>query len=542
MKIAIHKEVTIEPTIRTELLSSMFEVPATSKLSVSLSGDLNVDSQPWNIGLIVGPSGSGKTLLLNELFGHPQRQEWNRRSVIDDFPLSYSMEDISRVCQSVGFNTIPSWLRPYSVLSNGERFRAETARYLLDGRDPVVIDEFTSVVDRGVAQFACHSIQKFVREKQKRLVVASCHYDILDWLQPDWILEPGNPCRFTWRSLHGRPPISCKVQRVKYETWELFREFHYMSAELNRAARCYGLYVSSNEHTTGMGVPVYTEDIRASSVRDSYNLGLSRGLRLPSGLGMHAYTFDSEVVSREDNSSRESESFRPEQISESEIRPLIKTLDESISRPLIRGVSFGSGNSSMREGSRRRTDEDESLHQLSREKTGCSEKTVTPTTAGSIASSHGDESNETSVVRPDEIRSELLGSRRPSNPYRIASLCGVLYRPHPRVSDIYGFTRMVTLPDFQGLGLAFVLACKVASAYKALGKRLHSYPNHPAWIRSYQRSSDWIQVKQSGTFSPQRGSTSSVSGFGGRRCAVFMYVGPEMNKEEAERLVHAETE
>jgi uncharacterized protein YciI len=97
---------------------------------------------------------------------------------------------------------------------------------------------------------------------------------------------------------------------------------------------------------------------------------------------------------------------------------------------------------------------------------------------------------------------------------------------------------MVTLPDFQGLGLAFVLATQVASAYKSLGKRLHSYPNHPSWIRSYQRSKDWMQVKAAGTFSPRAGSNSTVGGFGGKRCAVFMYIGPAMNKDEAENLIH----
>src|SRR6266403_435739 len=179
MKIDIHKEVEIESTIRTELLSSMFEVPTKTKLSVSLTGESEHDrgDRDYNIGLIVGPSGSGKTLLLNSVFGTPPILGWSRKSVIDDFPSVLSMEDISRVCQSVGFNTIPSWLRPYSVLSNGERFRVETARSLLDTRSPTCIDEFTSVVDRQVAQFACHAIQKYVRESNKKLVCASCHYD-----------------------------------------------------------------------------------------------------------------------------------------------------------------------------------------------------------------------------------------------------------------------------------------------------------------------------------------------------------------------------
>jgi ABC-type lipoprotein export system ATPase subunit len=410
--IDITKSSEIERTHRVQMLETMFEVPSETKLSVRLTGELPIDQKEWNIGLIVGPSGSGKTLLLNEIFPSPQTLEWGAGSVVDDFPSIHSMEDISRICQSVGFNTIPSWLRPYSVLSNGEKFRAEIARRLLDGGDITSIDEFTSVVDRQVAQFACHGVQKFIREKGRRLVAASCHYDIIDWLQPDWILEPGNPCRFSWRSLRPRPPITVSVSRVKYEAWNLFKDFHYMSQDLNKAARCYGLFVGGNtkQRTTVLGNEVRSDDM------DEY---------------------------------------------------------QDISGSNFRG---------------------------------------------------------TVPVRMESS----------STTNRIASLCGVLYRPHPKVQDIVGFTRMVTLPDFQGLGLAFVLANTVAAAYKALGKRLHSYPNHPAWIRSYQRSPLWMQVKKAGDFSPRAGSSSTVGGFGGRRCAVFMYVGPASTVEEAQKLIHPE--
>lgn len=367
MKVSIHREVSIERTPRAELLEAMFEVPAAQKLSVHLEGELPLNQHAWNIGLIVGPSGSGKTLLLNEVFGTPENFEWSRPSVIDDFPKELSMEGITNACQSVGFNTIPSWLRPYSVLSNGERFRASIARHLLASRDPIVIDEFTSVVDRQVAKITASAVRKYIRANSKRLVAASCHYDIIDWLDPDWLIEPaGHEVRFQWRQLRcHQPPISVEVSRAKHETWELFREFHYMSQELNKAARCYGLYVEG----------------------------------------------------------------------------------------------------------------------------------------------------------------------------RIASFCGVLHRPHPRVRDIVGVSRVVTLPDWQGLGLAMCLVDTVASAYKAIGKRLHQYPNHPAMVRSYQRSQNWISVKEQGNFSPRRGATSTVGGFGNRRCAVFFYVGKAMEREKAEKLI-----
>jgi len=483
MKINIHREVEIESTIRTELLSSMFEVPAKTKLSVSLTGDIP-NSPHYNIGLIVGPSGSGKTLLLNEIFGEPRRFYWNSKSVIDDFDTRLSMEEITRVCQSVGFNTVPSWMRPYSVLSNGERFRVEVARHLVSDSlnenclsDVIRIDEFTSVVDRQVAQFACHSIQKYVRENNKHLVVASCHYDIIPWLQPDWILEPGNPCRFTWRSLQSRPPITCQVSRCKYETWQLFKDFHYMSADLNRAARCYGLFVESPQLDGRLAAEYNDEHIRSYSDGRGSNTGNDSRLRLPRSSVLSQRDSDSSVVLRQDD---ECEDSRDAQ------------------------AAFAGD-----------------------ESTGDSAFIFSKS-----AAIHESLSNQQISVVPV--------SRCSDPTYRIASMCGVLHRPHPKVSDICGFTRMVTLPDFQGLGLAFVLACKVASAYKALGKRLHSYPNHPAWIRSYQRSSLWMQVKDSGSYSPRRGSTSTVGGFGNKRCAVFQYIGDAMNREEAERLINVD--
>lgn len=407
MKIEIHQEVEIPRTHRVEMLESMFEIPTKEKLAVSLSGELPIEGKYWNVGLIVGPSGSGKTLTLKKVFGEPTLLEWKASSVIDDFSSELSMESISRVCQSVGFNTIPSWMRPFNVLSNGEKFRVEIARRLVECGQSILMDEFTSVVDRVVARTTSFAIGKYVRENNKQFIAASCHYDIIDWLQPDWILEPGNPCKFSWRSLQGRPPITVSVSRVKYETWNLFRDFHYMSQDLNKAARCYGLYVSSLSN------------------------------------------------------SNETVGTMPE---------LLKDM--------------GKGNKIWRNG--------------------------------------------------DIQLSENVSTNR------IASMCGVLHRPHPKVSDICGFTRMVTLPDFQGLGLAFVLANTVASAYKAMGKRLHSYPNHPAWIRSYQRSKDWVQIKSSGQFSPQRGKSSTVGGFGGRRCAVFMYIGTAMKSEDARRLINGD--
>lgn len=153
----------------------------------------------WQIGVIVGGSGTGKTTIAKYLFGEKvgEKFEYVNDSVIDDMPKDKSIEDITKMFYAVGFGSVPSWLKPYKVLSNGEKMRVDLANNLLR-YDESIIDEFTSVVDRKVAKTMCLATNKAMKKnKDKKLVVVSCHYDILEWLQPDWVYDTSeNRCFF----------------------------------------------------------------------------------------------------------------------------------------------------------------------------------------------------------------------------------------------------------------------------------------------------------------------------------------------------------
>lgn len=131
-------------------------------------GDIQFPEK-WNIGVIVGGSGTGKSTIAKKLFSteYINGFEWSGASVIDDMP-KCSVDEISRMFYTVGFGSVPSWLKPYSVLSTGEKMRCDIARSLLE-RDFVVFDEFTSVVDRQVAQTACMAINKAVKKQTRSL-------------------------------------------------------------------------------------------------------------------------------------------------------------------------------------------------------------------------------------------------------------------------------------------------------------------------------------------------------------------------------------
>ena len=90
---------------------------------------------------------------------------------------------------SAGFSEPPHWLKSYRVLSQGQKMRVDIARALLLDKPLIVFDEFTSVVDREIAKVGAFAVSKAVRRSKKRFVAVTCHFDVVDWLEPDWVFN-----------------------------------------------------------------------------------------------------------------------------------------------------------------------------------------------------------------------------------------------------------------------------------------------------------------------------------------------------------------
>lgn len=239
--VVIVRESKIERTPRVLQMEGIFDVAPTVRSAERWEVNLELPDE-WNIGLIVGPSGSGKTTIARELFTDHLVIDWKwpeNRSILDGFPDGMSIKDIVALLSSVGFSSPPSWLRSFNVLSTGEQFRVSIARTLAEMPDLAVVDEFTSVVDRTVAQIGSAAIQKTVRKREQKFIAVSCHYDIIDWLEPDWVYQPHTNEYYTGRYLHQRPGIELEIKRVHRSAWKLFRKHHYLDTNLHKASACF---------------------------------------------------------------------------------------------------------------------------------------------------------------------------------------------------------------------------------------------------------------------------------------------------------------
>jgi ABC-type ATPase involved in cell division/GNAT superfamily N-acetyltransferase len=236
-------ESPIHSSFRVEQVRGMFDVPNAASVKHEWNVDLPIENKPWQIGLIVGPSGSGKTTLGKRLFPDAlfhEGYDWPAEAaVVDGFPAHLDGGTITQALSSCGFSSPPHWLKRYSHLSNGQKFRCELARLMLEEADTVVFDEFTSVVDRDAAMISSAAVAKALRRRgQPRLVALSCHFDIIDWLDPDWVYNVAT-ATFEWRCLRQRPAIELRIHEATTAAWSLFRGHHYLSASLHRAARCF---------------------------------------------------------------------------------------------------------------------------------------------------------------------------------------------------------------------------------------------------------------------------------------------------------------
>lgn len=243
----------ISDSYRCKRAADSLDIDANKKAihSLKVNADLETD---YNIGLIIGASGSGKTTLAKKIFGNDCFKTIldEEKSIIDQFPESFEYDKCAEILSGVGLTQVPCWIRPVKTLSNGQRARSEAALLMCSNEKLTIIDEWTSVVDRTVAKVMSHCIQKFARKNDKKIVLLSCHYDVIEWLNPDWIIDC-NKQQYTDRRLlrqgyERQEKLKFDIRETGRETWKYFSKYHYLSDKMPAGhIETFGLFNDENQ-------------------------------------------------------------------------------------------------------------------------------------------------------------------------------------------------------------------------------------------------------------------------------------------------------
>lgn len=248
----IIKKSNPEKTFRVASVIGKFDLESENVVEHFI-GEISIPEK-WSVGLIVGGSGTGKTTIAKQLFGDNYVKGFNygNNTIIDDMPENRSIDEITKTFNSVGFNSPPSWLKKYEVLSNGEKMRVDLAMAILSDSDFFVFDEFTSVVDRQVAKVGSYAMQKAIRKTEKRFIAVTCHHDVEDWLLPDWVF---NTDTMTFHNNEGqkknRPSLRFRIFETKERDkfWKVFSRYHYLTHSIHKGCRIFVLVI--NEEVCG---------------------------------------------------------------------------------------------------------------------------------------------------------------------------------------------------------------------------------------------------------------------------------------------------
>lgn len=245
----IHLDTHVGHSFRLQHACDTFGLTHPGVLRQSIAGQLPGNDEDWKIGVIIGPSGSGKSTFARASItehgpipgGVTTQYTWpQNKSILDGFDASLTADEITGALTQAGLGSVRDWLKPYHVLSGGQRARADLARALTCDSPCIAIDEFTGALDRPTAKLVAIASAKAIRSgrsRLKRLIAITCHDDVVPWLEPDWVLQM--PTGQLTRGRLCRPRLHIDIRSCSSRLWSGFAGHHYLSHSLSPAARCF---------------------------------------------------------------------------------------------------------------------------------------------------------------------------------------------------------------------------------------------------------------------------------------------------------------
>ena len=261
MKIDIRHRCSDFDSYRAARVKSLFN--AEKGCDWQRSVEIPIEDMNWKIGLVVGPSGSGKTSIGRRIFDEPIYDlyaDWDAdKPIVDCIAPDGDFNAVTGALSAVGLGDVPAWLRPFHVLSNGEQFRAGLSRLVCERPPHAVVDEFTSVIDRQIAKVGAAAFAKTWRRGEGQVVLLSCHYDIIEWLQPDWVYDTAEARFYERDCLQRRPALELQIHKVRGTVFpRLFKQHYYLDLPAPVAAEYFVGFIAGEPVCHVAVTPLFT--------------------------------------------------------------------------------------------------------------------------------------------------------------------------------------------------------------------------------------------------------------------------------------------
>ena len=227
---------------------------------------LKVFNDNFKILYLVADSGLGKTTILNKLVA--DNNYIHLSSINSDHKLASLFQNkeeaIDRLTMA-GISSIPVWFRSYNNISKGEQARANIAMYL---NNFIIIDEFTSNLDRLTARSLASCINKYVNKKSlTNIVLAGCQYDIIPWLNPSFIYDLNTRSFISiqamlpkWLGEIGNESLAFDVDDKKLilrqcnkDRWVYYSSYHYLTSQLLNMSHCWEAFIKIEKVERAIG-------------------------------------------------------------------------------------------------------------------------------------------------------------------------------------------------------------------------------------------------------------------------------------------------
>lgn len=203
LEVSVSYDIPLSPYVR--LIMDSFGIE-TSKISNRVVGPVDISLSRGSISLITGASGAGKSILLQALssesmpYGVTKNFSGNSNflktctlsALPDGIPIFQYFADLygperafDALCH-VGLSEAMVFIKPFELLSMGQRYRTMFANLILSDADVWLVDEFCSNLDPITSKILSVRLKKLAKRMGRFVAVASANTGhFIDALNPD---------------------------------------------------------------------------------------------------------------------------------------------------------------------------------------------------------------------------------------------------------------------------------------------------------------------------------------------------------------------